>query len=503
MTLYVMDLWMPDAGVWGGIPVSQGRRSRLLKEADIEIKNIIVELPNYDSLQKFVDLGVPEATMLSLFHHFTDHCHLLPQLDSEKVILDDPLIDLTTQEKDENFSRFTTKDKQGTVSYRKNKSGKLIDKTVMHNAYYIMRETYTDCKFMTEYAVPMTINGVYQGIIQRRCFHNRDGSIAFEQHLNQEKEYFLYQGQEYSFLEFMGLFFEQLQLTKEDTVLLDRPNNIQVQAVFTYVQNATIAVFLHSDHLYREKSLPNHPRPSYDYDIYYQYASRIDYWIVSTQSQKNELEKFLTFYGGGNIIQIPVAGIAQNTYTQNPRYPYSIMAASRFEKRKRIDLLIKSVVEAHKHLPKLELDLYGDGLSHEVTSVKELITQLGAQDYIHLKGYQKLDHIFQQYSLFASVSLWETFGLTYLEAISSGTSLLGLDVPYSSRDFIKHGENGYLIPFEDKSERQVIEKLSQAIIQHFTIEDMEQFSKKSYEIATNYQNEQIKKLWTSFLNTQN
>lgn len=226
-----------------------------------------------------------------------------------------------------------------------------------------MREGYTDSKFMTEYFVPMSVNGVYQGVVSRRCFYNRNGEIAFEQVFNQKGTIFIYQDKEYSFLEFIGLFWNKLNLSRYDTVLLDRPNHIQVESVFTYVKKARVATFLHSDHLYREKSLPGHPRPSYDYDVFYQYDDKIDDWLVSTHYHKRELENFLTFYGGGRVTVIPVAGLDTVNSAHDLKNNYTIKAASRYEKRKRLDLLIRAVVKAHQRDSRIQLDLYGSGMN--------------------------------------------------------------------------------------------------------------------------------------------
>ena len=60
--------------------------------------------------------------------------------------------------------------------------------------------------------------------------------------------------------------------------------------------------------------------------------------------------------------------------------------------------------------------------------LQNIVKDAGADDYIHFKGRCNLEKIYPHYELFASFSLWETFGLSLMEAVGDGLAMVGLDV---------------------------------------------------------------------------
>lgn len=77
----------------------------------------------------------------------------------------------------------------------------------------------------------------------------------------------------------------------------------------------------------------------------------------------------------------------------------------------------------------------------EYTSyLQNIVKDAGADDYIHFKGRCNLEKIYPHYELFASFSLWETFGLSLMEAVGDGLAMVGLDVRYGNRLFIHPDE---------------------------------------------------------------
>ena len=108
-------------------------------------------------------------------------------------------------------------------------------------------------------------------------------------------------------------------------------------------------------------------------------------------------------------------------------------------------------------MPELSFDIYGKG--GEEGKLRSLIDELGAADYIHLKGHANLEKIYKNYEVYLSASTSEGFGLTLMEAIGSGLPIIGFDVPYGNQTFVTEGENGYLIP---PSADQVVDQIAAA-----------------------------------------
>ena len=89
-----------------------------------------------------------------------------------------------------------------------------------------------------------------------------------------------------------------------------------------------------------------------------------------------------------------------------------------------------------------------------------------------------------------------------MEAIGSGTAVIGLDVPYGNRLFIKPEENGYLIDYDMRNvdEEKLIDILAEKILDIFEDEQrLERFHQKSYEIARGFLTEWIEEKWKKLL----
>ena len=171
------------------------------------------------------------------------------------------------------------------------------------------------------------------------------------------------------------------------------------------------------------------------------------------------------------------------------------MLAARFVRRKRLDLAIKAIVAFHEICPDVNLDIYGQGMLWQ--DIEAEIANLGAQNYIHLKGHQTIKNRFKEYELYLATSEWETFGITLLEAIGSGQALVGLDVPYGNQTFIQEGKNGYLVPFDARSDEEIVVDLTKALEKAF--KQIKKFREGSYRLAEEYLSDCITKQWYEFL----
>ncbi len=165
-----------------------------------------------------------------------------------------------------------------------------------------------------------------------------------------------------------------------------------------------------------------------------------------------------------------------------------------------------TAVMAHDELPQLHLDLHGNGEELYKRQMTELISSLQAEEYIHLKGYQDVSEQYCRYEVYLTASLWETLGLSVMEAAASGNVLIGLDVRHGNRLFIQNEANGYRIPFSLKAaeqsgeEAELLTRMADAIVHVFTHrDDLSKMSSCSYEIAKQYLNTEIEARWLQFM----
>ena len=208
--------------------------------------------------------------------------------------------------------------------------------------------------------------------------------------------------------------------------------------------------------------------------------------------------QFKNYYGvSPKIYTIPVGNLEKLSYPDKPRRPYSLITASRLAGEKNIDQLILAVVDAKRHLPALNFDIYGKG--GKEMELQQLILKNNAQNYIHLKGHHHLAEIYQNYETYISASGSEGFGLTLMEAVGSGLSMVGYDVPYGNPTFIEDGKNGYLIERTKNYDKEV-KAISQAIQRLFGSGELtEEVHEASYEIAKDYLIDSVAKKWKKMI----
>ena len=277
---------------------------------------------------------------------------------------------------------------------------------------------------------------------------------------------------------------------------MDRASNIDfARPLLEQSSGAKLGLVFHSEHTFGE-----HP---FSYEYYYpvKYANRFDFMITSTKLQAEILKESFQKEGqqAPKIYTIPVGSLKSLQYPDKVRQPQKIMTASRLIYSKRVDLAIRAVVLAHQKGANIDFSIFGQGM--EYNGLKELIYEYSAEDYIHLKGYARLDDEYIKHSIYLTASTTETFGLTLMEAVGAGLAIVGFDVRYGNPNFILDGKNGYLVPFEGRSDQELVEDMAQRLVE-LSSKDLEDFHSNSYQLARDYLEERILELWNCFLGEQ-
>ena len=355
------------------------------------------------------------------------------------------------------------------------------------NGILLKREWYGTRKLVTEY--------FEKGILIRRSFHNQDGHIAFEE-LKQGTTWLYRLENEIlvSQTEVMRRFLDCLSLTQEDTLLLDRAALIAFARPILELQSpAKLGFVFHSEHEFENGGL------YYEYYYIFKYAQRFDFFITATEAQKAVLETTLQKQGLNNatIYALPVGHLDNLSYPDGQRKPLSLITASRLDPRKRLDLAIRAVALTHDKVPNLHFDIYGKGVEQE--NLEQLIDDLGAGSYIHLRGHANLQKIYPQYELYVTTSQWETFGLTLMEAAGAGLALVGFDARYGNPTFIKDGKNGYLVPYDETMDEDLLVSDMADKLVAVLEGNLESMHQASYDLAKKYLKPEILEAWRKLL----
>lgn len=120
-----------------------------------------------------------------------------------------------------------------------------------------------------------------------------------------------------------------------------------------------------------------------------------------------------------------------------------IMSMGRLEPVKGYAALIEAVRILKEKGTETELDLYGEG--RERGRLEALIEQNGLSGEVSLKGFRDdADALIREYDFYIQPSLYETFGLSLLEAMKAGVPVICSAVG-GMKEIVSDRENGILI----------------------------------------------------------
>ena len=481
-------------GASSGVEYAQVYRAKLFRNIGVDAKFVFTDMFSSENIQVLSEnIGFLDSEIIWLYTYFTD---------TKIAPTSYTLADLREQignrnyrfERDGKIARFIF-DGTGNfyTCYMQDKESCIVHRVeIVSRGYLIRKDYFTYCRIFSEYYGPL--DGVAH--LYARRFFNEDGTTAYEEIIDGKSVMYRFPNRIlYSKEALVGYLVEKLQLSKEDTVIIDRATNIG-QAILQNAKPAKIGIVVHADHF----SEPNTNDEYILWNNYYEYAfgmhSHIDFYICSTEVQSELLShQFVKYHGvAPKIVTIPVGSTSELIYPKEKRKKHSLITASRLASEKHIDWLIEATVLVHEQIPDVSLDIYGQGgLENDL---KKLIAERHAQRYIRLCGQQKLDDIYQRYEAYFAGSTSEGFGLTLLEAVSSGLPIVGFDVRYGNQTFIENGKNGYLIPYDDElNSQEKIKKLADAMIALLTGLDMSKLHEHSYSIATRYLTSEVEKKW--------
>lgn len=113
-----------------------------------------------------------------------------------------------------------------------------------------------------------------------------------------------------------------------------------------------------------------------------------------------------------------------------------LLTLSRIAGEKKIDRILNVLPEIIDEFPKLRLVIVGDGPDLEI--LQEQVERLTLEDNVIFVGdvpHEDVGSFYQMADLFVSASDTETQGLTYIEALASGTKCVVYDTDYTEHVF--------------------------------------------------------------------
>ncbi len=513
MAIYVISLLTGYETT--GVDIAQGRRDAALQEMHVPVKYIFMSLPEEKYIAGYENFGISRKHMLSAELYYCGITSLDGEVPADRIAAEVAVKLHITEEKKYNDKIVLYK--KGAIAAQINmRRGRCFAEacsSVMYfkNGYLLQEDVYADRILYSKFfATRRNEKGSLFAQLILKQIRKPDGQVGLEIHVDDGKEYYcLPSHQRVTYSAFLEAFFQKLALTKQDLLLIDRPLYMNYMgSLLKNKRDAKMVLFLHSGHYFKKNESPTNVFYNNEYMKLFSMPQLFDGVIVSTQEQKEDLINDFAKIGkrAPEIYVCPVNGIESVPDQAKKRRPYSLITASRIDMHKGIDLMIRAAAIAHQQLPKLTLDIYGAGFTNYENTCRQLIEQLDAKAYIHMKGYQEVGPLYQNYEAYITASTFESFGLGLLEAASAGDALIGFDVRYGNHLFIKNGVNGISLPIDldkmnsDDYRESVAERMAEGIIDLFSDQKtLEQYQYQSYELSKGYEKDIINVQWTQIL----
>ena len=479
-----------------GVEYAQSYRAAMFRNIGAKAKFIFTDMiltENIEHLTK--NIGFLDEEIIWLYTFFTDFKIALVSYTLSDLKRTLPM-DKYTYSRNGKTGRiiFQGENNYYAVYFTDKQSERVHRVEIVSGGCLIRKDFFTYGRVLSEYYAPLD----NKAHLYLRRYFNEDGTVAYEEISDDGKVMYQFPDQILcSKEELVGYMVSKLNLTKDDIVLVDRTTGIG-QAILRNVGGARVGIVIHADHF----SEGNTDDANILWNNYYEYSfsmhKHVDFYVTATDEQNKLLKEQFRKYIGTEptVYTIPVGSLDELKYPMVNRKPYSILTASRLAAEKHIDWIIEAVARARKTVPQLTLDIYGKG--GEEKKLQELITKLGADNYIVLRGQQNLKEVYQDYELYLSGSMSEGFGLTLMEALGGGLPIIGFDVRYGNPTFIDEGENGYLIPVDGHmTKKEKIEALTDRLLRLFTEADLDSFHAHSYEKAKGFLTKEVEQRWKS------
>ena len=481
-----------------GVEYAQSYRAAMLRRIGAPSRFIFTDMISSENIEHLTrNIGFEDEEVIWLYSFFTDF-KIAP-------------VSYTLAQLEESFGRETYKKTREGKFVRYNFEGSnnfytayMVNETedrvhrveLVSGGYLIRKDFFTYGRVYSEYYAPK--DG--KAHLYQRRFFNVDGSLAYEEINDEEDVFYRFPDQlVFSKEELVGRMVRQLHPTEEDILIIDRTTGTG-QSILMNAGKARVGIVIHADHFSENGTDENNIL----WNNYYEYAfgmhRHIDFYIASTEDQNRLVTQQFQQYLGvtPKVYTIPVGGLEALKRPAGKRRPFSVITASRLASEKHIDWIIQAIVKAHEQVPDITLDIYGKGGEEE--KLRLLILHHKADSYIKLKGQHNLKEVYQNYCLYLSGSTSEGFGLTLMEAVGGGLPIIGFDVRYGNPTFIDDGENGYLIPVNDRMDSaQRVDALAEKVVELFTKADLEAFHEHAYAVASNYLTEEVEKRWKELI----
>lgn len=285
---------------YAGLDYALTYKQRLLETTSQEVKYVRMDTSDPKGIEAYKKIGIKSSQILGVCQCVADNIGL-----TLSVKVTDKLEELknslhyTTIEHRNNEIRLI-RDAYVIATIALSEDNKNYCKGIYYFNYarLIRAEIYTNgIPYIEYFKTAKSENGLYAKLC-RRTFYFRNGSVAFDQIFEGEKEWYLFpNGKRCTKSQVIVKFLEKLNLSEQDVILVDSfVPDVYMDAIFMFGKAAKIIGIVHAGiNLKRREEVQDSFISGFPY-YWFRYAEALDSMIVSTRAQKEILERELEKY---------------------------------------------------------------------------------------------------------------------------------------------------------------------------------------------------------------
>ncbi|ARJ12181.1 glycosyltransferase [Staphylococcus lugdunensis] len=351
----------------------------------------------------------------------------------------------------------TSKVKGNTVNYYQHEQHVMTRKYYKHSNVMKTEEllaTETKVKIQRK---DYTVNGKLHRIVTynpkntfklKEQYYEKKGTLYLEKHFSNDQENKLFQiiyypkhksrrvfnTEKEMFTYYFNHVLSDGSVVFNDARLLDR-SLIQCE------NNIKRILVLHSNHL-------EHGKIRKSYGLALENSASIYKYLVLTHYQKADIQQ--QFNISDDKIEVIPHFQHQLLTEPSEKVDDYFCFIGRIAKEKQLDHLIHAFQQYLAKGYNSQLHIYGEDVDNQVSSLKDLTTELGICDNVVFNTHtNQPERVFQHATASLLTTQYEGFGMTIMESIHNGCPVVSYDVRYGPSELIIDGENGLLIDAGD------------------------------------------------------
>lgn len=275
-----------------GVDVAQAYRGQIFRKLGCPARFVFTQVPPRYKWDYYLSLGYAEDEIILVHMLLTDQRDMTLKMSVEEM-KQDLNLHSTPIERDQELI-FPEENGISLVFHRNTLKSNYVDYVDYYVAGHLLRrEHYGSVKLYTEYFTAVPTDAGLEARVFQRLFYNLDGSVALEEMKKTPGDLtksVYRQGDHwfYNESELLSQAIGTLQFSAKDHIIVDRLERLPfTQTLLKMKGEATLSCVLHSIHHWGD-------RINSEYFLLFQYANYFDHIIVSTEAQKEELERDLS-----------------------------------------------------------------------------------------------------------------------------------------------------------------------------------------------------------------